>query len=63
MVRQGILSTTSDLTSANKKISFKNLSLPSLSDMEKIDNTISIGLQNGTIDFLSFNIGLSSFEA
>ncbi len=40
MVRKGIPSTMSGLTSANKKLSSKNLSLLSLSDIEKVQITI-----------------------
>ena len=41
MVRKGISSIVSGLTSANKKFFLKNLSLSSLSNMEKVENTIS----------------------
>ncbi len=40
MVKKGILSTMFGLTSANKKLSSKNLSLPSLSNTEKVETTI-----------------------
>ncbi len=40
MIKKGIPSTTSGLTSVNKKLFLKNLSLPSLSDMEKIETII-----------------------
>ncbi len=40
MVKKSILSTMSDLTSANKKLSSKNLSLTSLSDTDKVETTI-----------------------
>ncbi len=41
MVRKSIPSITSSLTSANRKLSSKNLSLPSLSNMKKVETTIS----------------------
>ncbi len=41
MVKKSISSTISDLTLVNKKLFLKNLSLPSLSDMEKVETTIA----------------------
>ncbi len=40
MVKKGIPSIISGLTSANRKLSLKNLSLLSLSDTEKVETTI-----------------------
>ncbi len=40
MVKKGILSTTFDLTLANKKLSSNNFSLLSLSDTEKVKTTL-----------------------
>ena len=40
MVKKGIPRTIFDLKSANRKLSSKNLSLPSLSDTEKVEATI-----------------------
>ncbi len=40
IVRKKIPSITSGLILANRKLSSKNLSLPSLSDIEKVETTI-----------------------
>ncbi len=40
MVKKGISSTMSGLTSANRKLSSKNLSFLSLSNTEKVETTI-----------------------
>ena len=40
MIKKSIPKTISDLTSANRKLFSKNLSLPSLFDIEKVEITI-----------------------